>query len=317
MLEALTKSHPLKLSVNEWQDEFGEVYPALKALDLLKPSQSSKQVLCPNCDDHYVDVIVQNGRFYAVCDQDASAGRMPIDASQLSQERFDFDGFWVWLAGGCGLLADIAEVEDRFAWRLGSAGKSDTPTFFYCVRSADIDEVSNFAGRIASQRAVVLWLGERLVSGHYSENIVFLVDLISVSDKTLTVNKALLKPFMDEKFFSKSGDIELDKHIVLHRKADKCYLLLNKKGNSFEKEVKIRPQTYKIINAVYGVRRKDPSGLTLAEFCYPRKIADNDRTISTRINELNKLCEKEEIKPILTKFQGERWGLNRNLGCCK
>ena len=61
------------------------------------------------------------------------------------------------------------------------------------------------------------------------------------------------------------------------------------KGNSFEKEVKIRPQTHKIINAVYGVRRKDPSGLTLAEFCYPRKIADNDRTISTRINELNKL----------------------------
>jgi hypothetical protein len=92
---------------------------------------------------------------------------------------------------------------------------------------------------------------------------------------------------------------------------------LNKKCNGFEKEVSIRPQTYKIINAAYGVRHRDPSGLTLFEFCHPRKIAQNDRTISTRINELNKLCENQSITLILTKFPDDRWGLNRNLGCYK
>jgi len=316
LFEALTQAYPLKLSVNEWKDEFGCVYPALHAINLLKPSQASKQVLCPNCDDHYVDVIVQKGRFYAVCDEDTSAGRMPIDASQLSQERFDFDGFCGWLAGGCGLLADIAEVEDRFVWRLGSLGKSDTPTIFYCLRSADLAEVNDFAGNISDQKAVLFWLGEKPAVGHYAENIVSLVDLISVLGRTLTVKKALLKPFLDEKFFAKSGDVELDKHIVLHRKGQQYYLLLNKTGNGFEKKIPIRPQTYKIINAVYGVRRKDPSGLTLFEFCHPRKIAQNDRTISTRINELNKLCEDHGITKILTKFPDERWGLNRNLECC-
>jgi hypothetical protein len=264
-----------------------------------------------------VAVIVQNSRFYAVCDEDASAGRMPIDASLLSQEKFDFDRFLTWLAGECDFDGGVAEVEDQFAWRLGSLGKSDTPTMFYCVRSVDLAEVNDFAGRVSDQKAVLFWFGEKPAVGHYPENIVSLADLISVSGRTLTVKKVLLKPFLDEKFFAKSGDVELDKHIVLHRKAGKCYLLLNKKGNGFEREVGIRPQTYKIINAVYGVRRKDPSGLTLAEFCYPRKIAQNDRTISTRIGELNKLCEDHGITPILTKFPEDRWGLSRNLGCCK
>jgi len=307
----------LKLSVNEWQDELGDVYPALQALNLLKSSQSSKQVLCPNCDDHYVDVVVQNKKFYAVCDKDDNAGRMEINPSQLSREKFDFDGFLAWLAGECGLDGEVVEAEERFAWRLGSLGKSDTPTMFYCVRSADLEDVSNFSGRVSDQKAVLFWLGEKPAVGHYPENIVSLSDFISVSGRALTVKRALLKSFLDEKFFTKSGDIELDKHIVLRRKGQQCNLLLNKKGNGFEKEVSIRPQTYKIINAVYGVRRKDPSGLTLFEFCHPRKIAQNDRTISTRINELNKLCEDHGIKQILTKFPDERWGLSQNLGCCK
>lgn len=317
LFKVLTQTHPLKLSVDAWKGEFGDVYPALQALNLLKPSQASKQVLCPNCDDHYVDVIVQNEKFYAVCDEDASAGRMLINPSQLSQEKFDFDGFLTWLAGECSFDGDVAEAEERFAWRLGSLGKSDTPTVFYYLRSADLEEVNDFAGRVSDQKAVLFWFGEKPAVGHYAENIVSLADLMSASGRTLTVKKSLLKPFLDEKFFAKSGDIELDKHIVLHRKGQQCYLLLNKKGNGFEKKVSIRPQTYKIINAVYGVRRKDPSGLTLAEFCYPRKIADNDRTISTRIKELNKLCEEYSITQILTKFPDERWGLNRNLGCCK
>ena len=288
----------------------------MQALNLLKPSQASKQILCPNCDDHYVDVIVQNKKFYAVCDEDAGAGRMLINPSQLSQEKFDFDGFLAWLSKECGLAGGIAEAEERFAWRLGSAGKSDTPTTFYCLRNAELNEVSDFAGRISSQKTALFWFGEKPAVGHYPENIASLADLITVSGRTLTVKKALLKPFLDEKLFAKSGDIELDKHIVLHRKGQECYLLLNKKGNGFEKEVSIRPQTYKIINAVYGVRRKDPSGLTLFEFCHPRKIAQNDRTISTRINELNKLCEDHGIKQILAKFTDERWGLSRGLGCC-
>jgi hypothetical protein len=317
LLEALTRTHPLKLSVDEWKGEFGDVYPALQALSLLKPSQASKQALCPNCSDHYVDVIPQNDRFFAVCDKDASAGRMEINAFQLSQEKFDFDGFLAWLAGECGLEGDIAEAEDVFAWRLGSLGKSDTPTIFYCVRGADLEEINDFVGRVSDQKSVLFWFGEKPAVGYYPENIVSLADLISVSGRALTAQKVLLKPFLDEKFFAKSGDVELDKHIVLHRKGQQCYLLLNKKGNGFEKKIPIRPQTYKIINAVYGVRRKDPSGLTLFEFCHPRKIAQNDRTISTRINELNKLCEDHGITQILTKFPDDRWGLNRNLGCCK
>lgn len=187
---------------------------------------------------------------------------------------------------------------------------------FYCVRSAALEEVNDFAGRVSDQKTVLFWFGQKPAVGYYPDNIVSLTDLVSVSGWALTVKKALLKTFLNEKFFAKSGDVELDKHIVLHRKGQQCYLLLNKKGNSFEKKVSIRPQTYKLISAVYGVRRKDPSGLTLFEFCHPRNIAQNDRTISTRINELNKLCEDHGITQILTKFLDNKWGLNRQLDCC-
>jgi len=119
------------------------------------------------------------------------------------------------------------------------------------------------------------------------------------------------------KYYAKDGDIELDRHIWLHQEDDKCYLLLNKKGNGFEKRISIRPQTYKIIRAAHGVRPRDPSGLKLSEFCHPRKIAKNDQTISTRIKELKELCEEHGVSQILTKFPGDRWGLNRSLGCCK
>ncbi len=235
----------------------------------------------------------------------------------MTQSRFDLSTFWAWLAKNSGLNADIAEVEERLAWHLGSAGKSDKPTTFYCVRSANLDEVSDFIGRVSDQKVVLFWFGEEPAVGYYPENIVSLVELISVSGKSLTVNKSLLKPFLDEKFFTKSDDIELDKHIFLRQKSEKCYLLLNKKGNSFEKEVSIRPQTYKIINAVYRMRRKDPCGLTLFEFCHPRQIGANETSISNRIKDLRKLCDEHGIKQILTKFPDERWGLNRNLGCCK
>jgi len=119
------------------------------------------------------------------------------------------------------------------------------------------------------------------------------------------------------KYYAKDRDIELDKHIWLHQEENKCYLLLNKKGNGFEKRVSIRPQTFKIIRAVYGIRHKDPFGLKLIEFCHPRNIAANDQTISTRIKELKQICEKHGITQILTKFPGDRWGLNRKLGCCQ
>lgn len=39
----------------------------------------TKQVLCPSCNDHFVDVVVQNNKAYAVCDKDDSVGRQLID----------------------------------------------------------------------------------------------------------------------------------------------------------------------------------------------------------------------------------------------
>lgn len=316
---AKTKKLPLSLSVDEWKSEFGEVYPALKKLDLLKPSESSKQVLCPKCQDHFVDVIFQNKKAYAVCDEDDGVGRMLIDASQLSQERFDFEGFLKWTAKAFGLQDGFDEVKNEagYAWMMGALGKSDSPAMVYCARTVDIDEVVDFLGRLNDPKAVVFWLGEKPAVGQYPENIVPLLDLISVSPEALKAKKALLKPFQDEKVFAKSGDIELDKNIMLRRKKDKCFLLLNKKGNGFEKEVSIRPLWYGIIKAAHGRVKANPYGLKLDEFVYPRKVAENKRTISTGIKKINELCGEQGITQILTKDNEDRWGLNRVLGCCK
>jgi len=314
---AKTQKLPLKQSVDEWKSEFADIYSVLKKFNFLTPSKSAKQVLCPNCNDHFIDVVFQNSKAYAVCDEDDAVGRMPINSSQLSQEKFDFEGFLTWMASASGLQTDIIDVASGSACRLGALGKSDNPATVYCIRVLDINKAVDFLGQLNDSKAVVFWFGEKPAVGQHPENIISLVDLILIASGELKVKKALLKPFWDEKVFAKSGDIELDKHIVLRRKKDKCFLLLNKKGNGFEKEAPIRPLLYRIIKTAHGRIKANPYGLKLDEFVYPRKVAENKRTISTGIKKINELCEEQGITQILTKNHEDRWGLNRVLGCCK
>lgn len=112
-----------------------------------------------------------------------------------------------------------------------------------------------------------------------------------------------------------AGDIELDKHIVLHKEGLHAFLFLQKKNQGYEHKVGIRPQMAKIIEFMYQVRLYNEFSFKL-DALKGKGFAMNKHTISTRIKDINDLCDEYHITRILTKYTDHTWGLNKNLGCC-
>ena len=103
--------------------------------------------------------------------------------------------------------------------------------------------------------------------------------------------------------------ILLDKNIA-HEELDEVPdLLCKRNGNVFLYKSRIRPQAFELICSLHTVRDKNENAFTLQTLADRLSVA-NKRTVSTRIREVNDICNQMDAKAVFRKLPGDKWGLN-------
>jgi len=321
LFDAIAASYPLKLSECSFDEELPGLLPALIKSGFLQPDQPGLEVVCPalpkNC---LVTAEPMNGRYYVHCECSEEVGLVRIDPKELRRFRFDLRAFLSWLISSAVIDADLREIESGELWYLGDKKLKGETAQVYFSRTQDRDKVIRLQREVHKDGnpPIIFWLGETPRRKQFPPGILSLPEIVSVSEKGFVFDRKPLESLFKKRLIvAAKGDILLDKDIVLRKKGEKCFLLFGQEDTQqFVEEVPILPQAYKIIRHLYVIRRYKTNAESLAELINVRGLASQRSTISNRISEINQLCKKHNVPPILHSFPTDKWGLNRILTCC-
>jgi hypothetical protein len=306
--------------------EDGEVGKKNKSFDALVSFQliqglQPREIWCPTCGNEFVPFkIISPDKGFSLCSQDENASRDYQDPRTFKQWRLNTPRFVSLLQKSLGIEGDAPkETLSRLLWDLGFY---QTPTqkthLFFVLDTARLGE-NGKAVLAQVESCFLIYAGtmkdltlKDFVSVPLNELVV------GIGKKGLALNDALLnKHFPKTALVDSDGDIELDADILLTK--DSHLFLHKKKAGDYKDKKKVTPQAASIIRFLYQVRNYSGSNAeTLGELA--RRFTKNQKStvsISNNIKKIEDLCKKNKVKPILHKDSNDKWGLNKNLDCCK
>jgi hypothetical protein len=289
------------------------IKPLLYDNKFLLPDEAKMIIDCPeNPEDCFLDVFVEGGQFFGKCCR-KDIPLIEIDPEKVHTVRADMKKIGEWLGSGLGIKPEPKEV-NQWLWHLGQHSKGHKIYLCYTNQSNYVEEqLMNLTKQ--NSKVVVLWLGDTPHEGVFPKNIVPLWEMIRFSEGKVLFIANSLDELLSQTHMAVAGDIELDKHIVLHKEGVHAFLLLQKKNQGYEHKVGIRPQSAKIIEFMCQVRSYNEFSFKLDDL-RGKGFAMNKNTISTRIKDICDLCDEYHIKRVLTKYADHKWGLNKELDCC-
>ena len=307
------------MSESEFEQDFSHLLPALNQQHFLQKSEPSLEAICPalpnNC---LVTAQRSNGRYYVHCECSDEVGLVPIDPKDLLCFRFDLSAFLKWVASSALVDGDIREVESGTLWYLGEKTLRGETTKVYFSRISNTKELERLQDELqkGEKPPIIFWLGETPLVGYLPPNIISLPEIISVSKKGFLLSRNQIESVFKKTIATKGGDLVLDKNISIQKEGGKYHLLAQKEKNVFKHKKNIRPQAQNIIQFLHRMRNNDPHAFTLQDLA-DRLSITNKRTVSTRIAEINDVCDKLNVKRIFHKHANDKWGLNPDLTCFK
>lgn len=305
--------------------ENGEVGKKDKSFDALVSFQliqelQPREIWCPTCSNEFIPFkIVSPEKGFSLCSQDESASRDYQDPRTLKQWQLNTPRFVSLLQKSLGIEGDAPkETLSRLLWDLGFY---QTPTqkthLFFVLDTARLGE-NGKAVLAQVENCLLIYAGtmrDLALKDFISVPLNELV--VGIGKKGLALNNTLLnKHFPKKALMDSDGDIELDKDICITTKNK--LLFHKKKAGDYKDEKKITPQAANIIRYLHQVRNyTDTHAQSLGELATRFTRNNSTISISNKIKEANDLCAQNKVKPILHKYSNDRWGLNKNLDCCK
>ncbi len=304
----------------------GEVGKKDKSFDTLVSFQliqehQPRQIWCPTCNNEYVPFkIISPDKGFSLCTQDESASRDYQNPEILKQWQLNTPRLISLLQKSLGIEGDAPkETISNLLWDLGFYQTQSQKTHIFLVRdTAQLGEngkgiltqiESPFLIYTGTMRDLAL---KDFVSVPLNELVV------GIGKKGLALNDTLLnKHFPKTALVDSDGDIELDADILLTK--DSHLLLHKKKAGEYKDKKKITPQAASIIRFLYQVRNYQGSHTeSLGELA--KRFTKNQKStvsISNNIKKIEDLRKENKVKPILHKDSNDKWGLDKNLDCCK
>lgn len=306
--------------VNGEVGEKDKSFDTLVSFQLIQEHQP-KQIWCPTCNNEYAPFkIVSPDKGFSLCTQDESASRDYQNPEMLKQWQLNTPRFISLLQKSLGIEGDAPkETLSNLLWDLGFYQTQSQKThIFLILDTAQLGEngkgiltqiESPFLIYAGTMRDLAL---KDFVSVPLNELVV------GIGKKGLALNDALLnKHFPKTALVDSAGDIELDADILLT--TDSHLLLHKKKAGDYKDKKKITPQAASIIRFLYQTRDyAETRTQTLGELA--NRFTKNSRStvsISNNIKKINDLCKENNVKVILHKNSSDKWGLDKNLDCCK
>jgi hypothetical protein len=307
-------SYPLRLSEESLQSDFRGISPALADMGFLQRVNHATEAECPGCERTCLETVTPSeGKLYISCPHGEAVGIIEVKKAQINRFEVALKPILEWMAKELNVSSGVQPVKDGESWFLGKRKGGESSAHFYFLRSDSPDQAAKFNDKVQKENPVVLWLGETPHTGAFPENIVPLEEVFEVRGKSFFLNRRLLSKLPSApRHTVGAGTILLDKNIALEKTGEVPYLLFEREGNVFQQRKRIRPQAFGLIRFLHTVRTKRENAFTLQTLADRLSIA-NKRTVSTRIREINDLCDEMDAKPIFHKFPGDKWGLNPNL----
>ena len=286
------------------EENFGELFKIAIELKLLQKTQPLKEILCPICDSqHFVAVTSDDKNSYACCEL---LGIMEkVDRNTLVGYRLLPSAFAEWLAVKLNLTSLIEQLENK-VWYLGQTTGNEPNLKVYFICSDDFDFVLN---KYNPDSMVYLWNGEVPYNRSISKNLISVKDLLLLNGTLLEIDKSPFKA-LTELLTTKVEEVILRTDSAIRKENIKHYLLLGRNASlqNFNHKESISPKSYELLK--FASKPKVlKTGFTL-EDAVNEDIAENKRTISKYIKELNDKCTNNEIPEILIKADKTHWKLD-------
>jgi hypothetical protein len=318
LLSLLAASHPLLLSEKALEDDFPALYEALRKSNFLKQAEPSKEAECPATPNgSYHIVFPHNGKLAVNCDCQEGVGIAEVDRKTVIRWEVSLASLLGWIADELKLTKDFQPSDGGAIWLVGTKEQGGQTFHFYFLRTDKIAHATDMLGRLQKPNPIAFWLGDTPHTGYVPANLISLAEELTLKKSALSFNPAAIKKMFPKGQHTKTGDIELDTHIVLRQESEEIhYLLLVQEEKRYQHKERIRPQASRMIRLVYDLRTYKDNTHSLDDFVV-RDMVKEKRTASTRIKEINTLCSDYEVKPIFHKFHDDKWGLNPDLDCCQ
>ena len=308
----MAANHPLRLSEETLQADFGKIAPLLADHGFLQRVDPLTEAECPGAPNACLKTVTPHlGKLYITCDCEEGVGLVEVPKSRLNRFQLDLKAVLTWMAKELGLSGDVEPVRDGESWFLGN--KADASAHFYFLRTDSHEKAARFSETIQKQSPVVLWLGERPHTGILPKNLIPAGEAMEPRKKSFVLNRDLLakaKPSPGHAIGAKA--IILDEQIGMEMVNGVPYLLFERDGSAFNRKKRIRPQAFELIRFLNTMRTKKDNAFTLGELL-DRQLFSTKTIASTRISEIIAICDDFEAKGIFHKFPGAKWGLNPSL----
>lgn len=310
----MAASHPLRLSEETLEAEFGLVAPLLARLRIIERLDDCTEAECPGGPNACLKTVTPHrGRLYVTCDCEEGVGLVTVPNSSLSRVQLDLKGLLSWLAKELSLTGGVQPIADGESWFLGRSRGGQEGTRHYFLRSDSAGEARKFLDSLQQERPIVYWLGERPHKGIFPKNLISLDEAIEPRKTGFVLNRDVLSKAKTTARHTASGKaLILDEHIGMDKEGEVPFLLFDREADAFQHKKRIRPQAFELIRFLHTMRTKKDRAFTLGELL-DRQLFSTKTIASTRIREINDICADYEAKPLLHKFPGEKWGLNPNL----
>lgn len=309
----MAANHPLRLSEETLQADFGKIAPLLANHGFLQRVDYLTEAECPGAPNACLKTVTPHqGKLYITCDCEEGVGLVEVPKSRLSRFQLDLKAVLEWMAKELGLSGGVEPVQDGESWFLGTK-KGDTSAHFYFLRTDSHEQAAKFSETVQKEGPVVLWLGQRPHTGILRKNLIPAGEAMEPRKRSFFLNRDLLTKAKPSASHAPNGkSILLDENIGMEKESEVPFLLFEREGQTFQQRRRIRPQAFDMIRFLHTMRTKKEKAFKLEQFV-ERELVSNKRTASDRIRGINDLCAELDAKPIFHKFPGDKWGLNPNL----
>lgn len=316
LLNQQAQLYPATFNQEEAEKNLGD-FRKLLAAEIVKQTTTPLHRICPTCNGEAVEVhVVSEKRAYTLCAIDEEAGRDYFDPATLKQWVLDTPHLLSLFQKALGVQSPtVNENIIGLLWDLGVSEINGVSYHLFFCRNIDEIESPKLSIIQALPRSVVFYTGTPHVR---LPDTVALVSFASILDgvrnKSISINKGVMKQiFPVGTYATKEGAIELDTDLVLQ---DRFVLFEPIRGGIFGKQSqRVRPLGSRIIEHLHGICTYKKHAKTLEELA--SALGSSKVSISNEIKRIQQLCEDNSLKQILYKFNGDKWGINSELKCCK
>ncbi|PIR61206.1 MAG: hypothetical protein COU68_00655 [Candidatus Pacebacteria bacterium CG10_big_fil_rev_8_21_14_0_10_45_6] len=299
LLSAALNHDNFQLDTKVWSQEYSQIGLLLVALGWLTQDYA-QAYQCSQCGQmHKIEVF--KGKYYIGCDSDDQSGLEQLDKDELLIYRFSLPHFVEWINQQLGLGESPQKLSEQ-TWYLGemtTPGKKHT--IFFTQDIADAPKTKD---------QIMLTMGSNKHEGNH--DTVNLSAYLSVIDQLVIFDAEKLKKQFSSQQPVVGLTVTIGQQIKLTQSEDKSTNQLHfdlSDNGEYQHVLPITPQMFNIVYHLDHLRNSTNSHKSSADM-KKDGLAENARSITTRIGELNKLFTSQSWEKMILRDSGNRYYIN-------